>query len=139
MTKYFTRAIFIASLVLVVGLSARLSFAQGTYDIKEMTPAVKAALDGRKDRFDQLRELKSKGMVGENNRGYVEVLENNAQAESLADAENADRKFIYKAIEQQNNLTNAMGAIEKVFAQVQRDKAMPADKIQDENGNWVSK
>ena len=116
-----------------------LSFAEGQYNIKEMTPEVQAALDNRRDRFDQLRSLKAKGIIGENNHGYVELLSQDAVAQNLVDAENRDRGLIYKTIETQNNLSDALGTIEKVFAQVQREKASPGDKIQDENGNWVSR
>ena len=114
-------------------------FAEGKYDIKEMTPEVKTALEDRRSRFDQLKSLKAKGLVGENNRGYVEALGNDSAAGSLVDSENNDRRVIYKTIEVQNNLSGALGTIEKVFAQVQRDKASPGDKVQDEDGRWVTK
>ena len=114
-------------------------FAEGQYDIKEMTPEVKAALENRRSRFDQLKEFKARGLVGENNRGYVEVLSYDLAANSVAESENQDRKVIYKAIEVQNNLSGALETIEKVFAQVQRDKASPGDKIQTEDGAWVVK
>ena len=120
-------------------LSIQPSFAQGKYSIKEMTPEVQAALDNRRDRFDQLRNLKAKGIIGENNRGYVEVLTSDAAASDLVNAENRDRKLIYKTVETQNDLTDALATIEKVFAQVQSDKASPGDKIQDENGHWMNK
>ena len=96
--------------------------AQAKYSIKSMTPEVEAALDGRRNRFDQLNELKTKGLVGENNQGYVEALSEDKEAKALAKAENDDRKVIYATIADQNGLTEAIDAIEKVFAQVQRDK-----------------
>lgn len=111
----------------------------GQYDIKEMTPEVQAALDHRRNRFEKLRELKARGIVGENNQGYVEVLADEPDAQSIIEAENRDRQVVYTTVEKQNNLTNAMATIEKVFAQVQREKAQPGDKIQDENGQWLTK
>ena len=111
-----------------------------TYDIKEMTPEVKSALDNRKNRFDQLRALKQKGAIGENNHGYVEVIGGDSEAQSVADAENKDRRVIYKTIAEQNNLPgDALSTIETVFAQVQRDKANSGDKIQDASGSWITK
>jgi len=115
-----------------------MSFA-GQYDLKEMTPEVQAALDNRRDRFEEFRRFKNQEIIGENNRGYVEVLVNDKGAESLADAENRDRRVIYTTVEKQNNLTNALETIEKVFAQVQREKAQSGDKIQTEDGQWVTK
>ena len=122
-------------------------WAQSKYSIKEMTPEVEAALQNRRDRFDQLKELKQKGIIGENNKGYIEVLTSVAdevpssleEAQSLVQSENQDRQVIYQTIARQNDLKEAVDTIEKVFAQVQRDKAQPGDKIQDEDGQWIVK
>jgi len=109
-----------------------------SYDIKEMTPEVKSALDGRRSRFEELKSLKAQGAVGENNKGYVEALSGNAQ--SVVDAENRDRRFIYTTIVSQNGLpADALGTVEDVFAKVQRDKASSGDKIQDASGSWTTK
>lgn len=113
--------------------------AQAKYSIKSMTPEVEAALDGRRNRFDQLNELKNKGLIGENNQGYVEPLSEDKEAKALAKAENADRKVIYSTIADQNGLTGAIETIEKVFARVQRDKAEAGQKVQMEDGEWVVK
>ncbi len=109
-----------------------------SYDIKEMTPEVKSALDGRRNRFDELKSLKAQGAIGENNQGYVEALKTEGQ--SVVDAENRDRRFIYTTIVSQNGLpADALGTVEAVFAQVQRDKAASGDKIQDVSGSWTTK
>jgi hypothetical protein len=109
------------------------------YSIKKMTPEINQALENRRDRYDRLAELKKQGAVGENNRGYVEVL-SGGEARSIADAENKDRRVIYQAITEQNTLgENALLTVEKVFAQVQQEKAAPGDKIQAEDGRWISK
>ena len=111
-----------------------------SYDIKELTPEVKSALDSRRERFDQIKAFKAQGVIGENNKGYVEVLAQQEDVQQLVAAENKDRKFIYTTIVQQNNLPeDALATVETVFAQVQRDKASPGDKIQDADGNWVAK
>ncbi len=125
---------FIASVCILSGAWA------ASYDIKEMTPEVKAALDGRRSRFDELKSLKAQGAIGENNKGYVEVLKSEGAAQSVADAENRDRRFIYTTIVAQNGLPEgALGTVETVFAQVQRDKAGAGDKIQDASGQWTAK
>jgi uncharacterized protein YdbL (DUF1318 family) len=116
------------------------SYAQGSYDIKEMTPQVKAALEARKSRFGELKALKAQGFVGETNRGYVEVLGGGAYVMGLVADENRDRKFIYQTIVEQHGLgVNELSTVESVFAGVQRDKASPGDKIQDPAGNWKAK
>ena len=114
-------------------------FAEGGYSIKQMTPEVQSALSNRRDRFDQLRTLKASGAIGENNHGYVEVLKQGNGADGVAAAENNDRKVIYQTIAQQNGLESAVGTIETVFAQVQRDKAAAGDQIQMEDGQWTTK
>ena len=133
--KFGLRIIVVAALISV----ASVVLSDSKYNIKEMTPQVKMALEGRRDRFDQLKELKATGAVGENQSGYVEALIDDSAAKDLVKVENADRKAIYETIAEQNNLTNAIATIEKVFAQVQRDKAEAGEKIQLEDGTWVSK
>jgi len=116
------------------------SYAQGTYDIKEMTPQVKAALEARKSRFGELKALKAQAFVGEDNHGYVVALGGGAYVMTLVADENKDRKFIYQTIVKQNGLgVNELSTVESVFAGVQRDKASPGDKIQDAAGNWMAK
>lgn len=111
--------------------------AQATYDIKEMTPAVKAALDGRKARFSDLKAMKTRGTVGENNRGYVQALGGGADVKALVAAENKDRKQVYEAIVEQNRLgPAALATVESTFARVQREKAAPGEKVQDASGRW---
>ena len=134
------RKLFILSVFMGVSMvSISPAFAQAKYSIKQMTPEVQQALDSRRDRFDQLRQLKSTGALGENNHGYVEVLNNEGDAQAIAGAENNDRKVIYQTIAAQNGLEGAIETIETVFAQVQRDKASSGDKIQDASGGWIAK
>lgn len=113
--------------------------AAGVYDLKEITPAVGKALDGRRARYGALQELKAQGIVGENNRGYVEVLKTGSAAEGVVASENADRSVIYRTIVEQNGLGDALATVEQVFAEVQRGKAAAGDKIQMEDGTWVTK
>ena len=69
------KKLIMAAMILTTASGA---FAQA-YNIKEMTPAVKASLDARKARFSALKSLKAAGSVGENNRGYVEALGGGAE------------------------------------------------------------
>lgn len=109
------------------------------YNIKEMTPAVEQALEGRKARFEKLNQLKAQGVIGENNKGYVENLAGDDDTQAVVNAENKDRKVIYITIADQNGLTDSLHTIEKVFAQVKRDKAKTGEKIQLLDGSWTSK
>jgi uncharacterized protein YdbL (DUF1318 family) len=110
----------------------------GAYDIKEMTPEIQQSLSGRQARYGQLKQLKSSGAIGENNEGYVEAL--SGPGNSVASAENADRRVIYSAIVQQNNLGGSgLAQVQKVFAEVQRDKATAGESIQLASGEWTKK
>lgn len=111
-----------------------------SYQLKEITPKVKTALDSRRARYDQLKALKDQGSVGENNRGYVEALAGGAAAKTLVAAENKDRRLIYETVVQQNELPgDALTTVENVFAQVQQDKAESGEMIQTFKGEWVKK
>ena len=124
------------AMVVISLLTATPAFAQA-YTIKTMTADVKAALDARKERFNTLKSLKAQGQVGENNRGYVEALGGGADVKKLVSAENANRREVYQAIVEQNDLgAAALGTVEAVFAGVQRDKAAAGEKIQDAAGAW---
>lgn len=124
-------------LLTVVMLGASLAWAG--YSIKSMTPEVKEALEGRKERFAELRALKTSGAIGENNRGYVEALKAEGNVKTVVAQENRDRRVIYQTIAQQNGLEGALSTIESAFAQVQADKAESGDRIQQSNGAWIVK
>lgn len=110
------------------------------YDIKEMTPAVQNAISGRQARYTDIQSLKSSGVLGENNRGYVEVLQPSGNAGMTAEAENRDRKTIYQTIAEQNNLGKAgIATIEAIFAEVIRGKAQSGDSVQLPSGEWIKK
>lgn len=112
----------------------------GEYDIKIMTPAIQQAIQGRQARYAQLDQLKQTGAVGENNQGYVEVLQPTPAAESVAQAENYDRRVIYEAIVEQNNLGPAgMANVQVVFGEVQRGRARPGEWIQSRTEEWIQK
>jgi len=127
----------LTSAILTVFASA-VSGAQ--YDLKEMTPAIQQAISQRQQRYDALQSLKASGEVGESNRGYISVLKSSANAESLTASENADRKIIYQAISDQNQLgSSGLGIIETVFSEVLREKAKSGDFIQSPSGQWLRK
>ena len=108
--------IFIIIYISVLNLAYTQSiFADGTYDIKKMTPEIKSALENRRSRYNELRDLKQKNIIGENNRGYLKLLVQDNTAKILVDNENKDRRLIYTKILEQNNLDkDTMSTIEKV-------------------------
>ena len=110
------------------------------YDYKTMTPDIEKALKNRQSRYQQLQQLKQEGMIGENNKGYVANLKNNASAAALTDAENRDRRVMYEALAEQNKLGGSgLLEIQKAFAEVQSDKAGAGDMVQSLSGSWEKK
>ena len=109
-------------------------------DLQEVTPEVQAVVDSRKARYPRLKELKGQGLVGEGNQGDVVSLGGDVNVQQLVEDENKDRAVIYEAILKQNRLkTSDMPAIRETFAEVQREKADPGEKIQTPDGNWTTK
>jgi hypothetical protein len=133
------RAYFILAALLLGSLALTTTPVSAQYELKEITPSVKSALDRRKNRFESLEALKADGTIGENNKGYVSVLKENEEAADLAEMENMDRKTIYKAVAEQNNIVSEMAVIESTFAKVQREKAKTGEMVQLENGEWAAK
>lgn len=133
---------FYASLlsVFLVFLTA-MPFCMATdYDFKIRTPEIEQALKNRQSRYQQLQNLKQEGVIGENNKGYVTNLKENAATATLTDAENRDRRVIYEALAEQNKLgSTGLLEVQKAFAEVQRQKAGAGDMVQSSSGAWKKK
>jgi uncharacterized protein YdbL (DUF1318 family) len=87
-------------------------------------------------RVDVINSLKAKGVVGENNRGYLEFRGPKENAD-VVDAENQDRKTVYAAIAKQQG--TGIDVVEKHrAAQIERI-AKPGTWLQDANGKWYKK
>ena len=128
----------VAAATLLLGAAGPAQAAQ--YDIKQMTPEVRRAIEQRQARYGSVQSQKASGNLGESNQGYLEVLGGGGQAASLAQAENADRRVIYTAIVSQNQLPpSALSQVETAFAEVQRDKAQTGDSVQLPSGQWTKK
>ena len=138
---------FIMKRIYVLGLAVSLAILTSTsvcfaanYDYKTMTPDIEQALKNRQARYQQLQSLKQEGVIGENNKGYVTDLKNNAASASLAAAENQDRRVLYEALASQNNLGGSgLLEVQRAFAEVQRDKAAAGDMVQSSDGSWKKK
>lgn len=118
----------------------RIAYAAGGYDLKEVTPDIQLALEGRKNRYRDLMTYKAVGKVGEDNEGHVKDFSGEKKVQDIVIGENADREVIYKAIVKQNGLPrNAIHTVRSVFAEVQRNKLNPGEKMQMPNGEWVTK
>jgi hypothetical protein len=97
---------------------------------------------------DDLNRYKSLGVIGENNDGGVTLLEpekvppdDRAFVENLIKEENEDRLTIMSRVVETNetlSLTD-LPRVHKMFAALNRDKALKGERIQLDNGKWVQK
>ncbi|MEI8090022.1 MAG: DUF1318 domain-containing protein [Opitutaceae bacterium] len=97
-----------------------------------------AAVKGRMSkRLSTLDSWKNQGLIGENNRGLVELRGANAEAGEVVAAENRDREAVYVALAQQT------GSTAETVARA-RAKQIAAGSatgvwLQRENGDWHKK
>jgi uncharacterized protein YdbL (DUF1318 family) len=100
-----------------------------------------AAADGIKDRMKQrlpaIVELKAKGIVGENNSGYLAFVTGQTRQEEIVESENKDRKAIYTQIAKQQN--TSLELVEKRRAITLAERAISGEFIQDAHGTWIQK
>ena len=93
-----------------------------------------------KERDPKLGELKQSGTIGETFHGYVELVDEKSKdtdAQSLVEAENADRKELYKLIAEREGTTADVVAernAKRVF-----DKAKVGEYLKGSDGKWKKK
>ena len=88
-------------------------------------------------RLPTIKALKNKGIVGENNMGYLQFVGNKKENENVVNAENQDRKSVYEAIAQQQGTT--VEVVGKHRAVQIANKAQAGEWLQDANGKWYQK
>ena len=102
-----------------------------------LSPEVQDAALRRKDRLSMLAAWESKGVIGENARGLVE-LRNAASADAsvagIIEAENSDRMTIYQALARKNG--TAVDDVQKLYAKRLQSDAPAGTQVQAEDGSW---
>ena len=88
-------------------------------------------------RLPEIKALKDKGLVGENNNGLLEFVGQQKEKQEVVAAENQDRKAVYEAIAKQQGTT--LELVGKHRAIQIADKARPGEWLQDANGKWYQK
>ena len=90
------------------------------------------------DRLPTIVQMKSDGLIGENNKGYLEFVPGAAKNnESVISAENNDRKSVYSAIANQQGTTADLVGTRRAI-QI-GEKASRGEWLQDASGNWYKK
>lgn len=90
-----------------------------------------------KSRLPVIAELKAQGIVGENNKGYLEFIGGKKAKPDVVAAENEDRKTVYEAIAKQQGTTADLVGKRRALQIAQ--KADPGEWLQDASGKWIQK
>lgn len=88
-------------------------------------------------RMPQLIELKKQGVIGENNRGFLEFRPGHSPKGDLVASENEDRRRFYEKIAAHEKISPA--AIGKRHAERMMREAHPGVWIQTPDGQWRKK
>ncbi len=97
----------------------------------------------RRLRAPEITQLKAQHVIGENRDGYLEIRvqptdpKEQQRVEGIVSAENADRAFLYLANAQSQN--RPLEAVEREYAQLWADRALPGEWVQKEDGTWIQK
>lgn len=89
------------------------------------------------ERLPVIVDMKARGVVGENNQGYLELLRGQTENQDLVAAENRDRRAVYEQIARQTS-TNIQVVGQRRALQI-AERASPGEWLQDAQGNWYQK
>ena len=90
-----------------------------------------------KQRLPIIIDLKARGIVGEDNKGYLDFVGGKKEKADVVAAENKDRNTVYKAIAKQQGTT--VDLVGQHRARQIALKANSGEWLQDANGNWYQK
>jgi len=116
-------------------------------DINVSTAAIRALKAAMKTRAEQLKPYLNQGQLGIGKDGMLVArslegvsLREQATARRLIEAENADRRTLYREIAQANKFgEERVSDIQRIFADTWIDKADKGWWIQKQDGTWVKK
>lgn len=89
------------------------------------------------ERLPEIVALKDKGVIGEDNLGYLQFVGAVKEKAELVQSENDDRLQVYQGIAKQQGTTADL--VGRRRAQQIMDIALPGHWLQDENGRWYKK
>lgn len=93
--------------------------------------------DRMRARLPVIMELKNRGVVGENNRGYLGFVGGSRNKANVVQAENNDRRQVYTAIAKQQKTSAAV--VGQRRAKQLAGKARAGHWVQDAAGRWHQK
>lgn len=131
------------AVALVSWLGPARAEAQEVPELKTRTPEVMASIESRRARFPQVAAAKTRGCLGENRQGLVEVRPGpgcGPDVGALATAENRDRMVLYETLVQQNHMPPGdLARVQAAFARTHREHAPAGTWVQNDAGQWSRK
>lgn len=88
-------------------------------------------------RLPEINALKAAGVVGENNKGYLEFVGARQEKVSVLESENGDRRQVYAAIAKQQGTSAAL--VGQRRAMQIAESAEPGNLLQAADGSWRKK
>jgi len=88
-------------------------------------------------RIPAINTLKDKGIIGENNKGYLEYRSADRPEQQLVNGENNDRKSVYQAIAKNQNVD--VGLVGQRRAKQIADIGSKGHWFQKPDGSWYKK
>jgi uncharacterized protein len=122
--RVFSIAIF---MILMVGLIAYANAFAGADTIKQRM----------RERRPDITALKNDGVIGENNKGFLQFMGEKHSRQDVVEGENADRKQVYQAIAKQQGSTEAAVGARRAMKIAQTAK--PGGWLQNASGTWYQK
>jgi uncharacterized protein YdbL (DUF1318 family) len=122
--------------------------AQQVPEPETTNPAIRKIIDSRAARLAEINSYKSSGVIGENNKGDLEIrdlgavsdLRARAEVQKLVRAENADREQLYREIAAAKNIDpSQLDKVRETYAETLRENARSGDWIQMPDGSWKQK
>ena len=117
--------------VAILALFLCIGFAAGAF------ASAKEIRDRMIARLPEIKALKDKGLVGENNKGFLEFVGQQKEKPEIVTAENKDRAAVYEAIAKKQGTTTEL--VGKHRAVQIAGKAKAGEWLQDANGKWYQK
>lgn len=90
-----------------------------------------------KNRLPVINGLKAKGIIGENNKGFLDFRTSKKENADAVSAENTDRSAVYAAIAKQHKTTPELVGKRRALQIAQN--ARPGEWVQDKEGKWLKK
>ena len=84
-----------------------------------------------------IEALKKEGLLGENNKGYLEFVTTTQKQKDVVDAQNEDRKKGYEIVSKKQGVS--IEQVAKIRSAYYAKKAKSGEFIQNSSGKWIRK